>query len=87
MRDLDILVNMKSEALITAICMTSTDIGESLAAQEEFDALVDRFFTNYPQHAAPDQVVKAKQDSEYFITLLDKTIQYYRKKKLENPEG
>ena len=80
MGDLDVLVNMKSEALITRICMSSTDIGESLAGQEEFDTLVDEFFTKYPEQAPPDHAQKAKQDTDYFVALLDSAIQYYRKR-------
>jgi len=83
MRDLDILVNMKSEALITRICMSSTDIGESLAAQEEYHILVETFFKNYPEQAPPDQAPMAKQDTDHFVALLDTAIQYYRKKSKE----
>jgi hypothetical protein len=83
MSDLDVLVNMKSEALITRICMSSTDIGESLAAQEEYHVLVERFFTKYPNQAASDQVPLAKEDTDYFVALLDTAIQYYRKKSKE----
>jgi len=80
MRILDALVNMKSEALITRICMSSADIGESLAAQEDYETLVEIFFTRYPEQAPPEDVLKAKQDTDYFVALLDAAIQYYRKK-------
>lgn len=82
MRDLDALVNMKSQALITRICMSSMDIGESLAAQEEFDTLVDEFFAKYPEQTAPDRGQRAKQDTDYFIALLDSAIQCYKKNAL-----
>ena len=83
MRILDALVNMKSEALITRICMTSTDIGESLAAQEDYEILVDLFFTRYPEQAPPEEALKAKRDTDHFVALLDTAIQYYRKKEQE----
>jgi len=84
MNDLDILVNMKSEALITRICMSSTDIGESLAAQEEFHALVDAFFARYSRESSPDHATKSKEDTDYFVALLDEAIQQTKKKMREN---
>jgi len=83
MNDLDILVNMKSEALITRICMSSTDIGESLAAQEEFQALVDAFFARHPREALHDHAAKSKEDTDYFIALLDEAIQDTKRKMRE----
>jgi hypothetical protein len=45
---------------------------------------VDAFFARYSRESSPDHATKSKEDTDYFVALLDEAIQQTKKKMREN---
>ena len=83
MKKTDQVTTIKGEVLILQICMYSTDIGESVVAQDEYENIVDRFFVEHNHLVAPEQLPDAKKNVDYFVSLLDSAIRYYSSREKE----
>ena len=83
MKQIDQVTTIKGEVLILKICMYSTDIGESVVAQDEYENIVEKFFNEHDQLVAPEQLTDAKKDVDYFVTLLDSAIRFYSSREKE----
>lgn len=66
----EILAQMKISALCLQVCMMSTDIGESVAAQEEFEQVVENFHEMFGDRMAPGQLEAARRDVDLFLSIL-----------------
>lgn len=64
------LAQMKISALCLQVCMMSTDIGESVAAQDEFEQVVENFYKMFGNGMAPGQIEAARKDVDLFLSLL-----------------
>ena len=71
-----ILEEMKISALRIMEKIKSNDTEEAQGAMQQYAALVDRFYQVNAEFMAPGQYVKAKDDANYFIHLLDLAIGY-----------
>ncbi len=83
MKKIDQVTTIKGEVLILQICMYSTDIGECVVAQDEYETIVDKFFDEHNHLVSPEQLPDAKKDVDYFITLLDSAIRFYSSREKE----
>jgi hypothetical protein len=83
MKMIDQVTTIKGEVLILKICMYSTDTGESFVAQDEYENLVEKFFDEHKHLVSPEQLPDAKKNADYFVTLLDSAIQFYRSQEKE----
>ncbi|HOI75179.1 MAG TPA: hypothetical protein PLO63_13625 [Syntrophales bacterium] len=66
----EILAQMKISSLCLQVCMMSTDIGESMAAQEEFEQVVENFHKMFGDRMAPGQLETARRDVDLFLSIL-----------------
>jgi hypothetical protein len=46
-------------------------------AYERYEKLVDRFFREHINYVKPEQRIQCLDDSNYFLELMDDTIEYY----------
>jgi hypothetical protein len=77
MKKIDQVITVKGEALILQICMHSADTAESVVAQDEYENLVERFFSDHSVLVSAEQLPDAKKNVDYFVSLLDSAIRFY----------
>lgn len=73
---------MKQEALNIHNKLQSFDPAEVKAAMKEYEQLVARFYNENRNRMAPEQYEAAKQDLEYFSSLIDLAVAYHKEKDL-----
>jgi hypothetical protein len=74
-----VLKEIKSSAFRIRWKMTSdlASIEDDQKAQQEYEALVDRFYEVTKEYVPSQQYQAAKHDFEYFLRLLDLAIHYF----------
>lgn len=77
------LAQMKISALCLQVCMMSTDIGESVAAQEEFEQVVESFRSRFGDWMSPGQCEAARRDVDLFLSLLQPVLDHYRERQAQ----
>jgi hypothetical protein len=71
------LVQMKISALFLQVCMMSTDIGEAVAAQEEFEQVVEHFRDRFADWMPPGQGNAARRDVDLFLSILQPALDHH----------
>ncbi|PKN33025.1 MAG: hypothetical protein CVU61_15600 [Deltaproteobacteria bacterium HGW-Deltaproteobacteria-19] len=77
------LAQMKISALCLQVCMMSTDIGESVAAQEEFEQIVENFHEMFGDRMAPGQIESARKDVDLFLSILQPILDHHIRERQE----
>jgi hypothetical protein len=82
MTELDRLLQIRKETIDVQTKLMSSDVEEVKAAMKEYEQLVDWFCNESGDFMAPQQYEAAKQDLEYFISLIDLAEAYHKEKDL-----
>ncbi|NPU86007.1 MAG: hypothetical protein HPY65_16140 [Syntrophaceae bacterium] len=72
----EVLAQMKISALCLQVCMMSTDIGESVTAQDEFEQVVESFHSMFGDWMTPEQCEASKRDVERFLSILQPLLDH-----------
>ena len=72
------MLQIMEEALDLQDSLEHKDIGVVRAAERDLQKLVDRFYHENQDLMAPGQYEAAKKDFEYFTTLVEMALEYYK---------
>jgi hypothetical protein len=75
---LETLTQMKLSALFMQVCMMSSDVGEAVAAAEEFEQVVEEFRSRFGEWITAEQFAAACRDVELFLSILQPALTHYR---------
>jgi hypothetical protein len=79
MDKLDKLMHIKHAALYIESELVGPDFERVKAAEEEWMSLVEQFYEDNRQLTTPRQYQTARIQFEYFLVLLEMTIDHYRR--------
>jgi len=72
------MLKIMEEALDLQDRLMDSDISVVRAAEQDLEKLVDRFYHENQDVMAPGQYEAAKKDFEYFTTLIEMALEYYK---------
>lgn len=74
------LWKIKTYALLLKNNRESSHSGEAILIQAEIDYLVDEFQTGFGDSLSSGQLEKAKEDFDFFLTLIDSALNHLNAK-------
>jgi len=72
------MLKIMEEALDLQDRLMDSDISVVRAAEQDLEKLIDRFYHENQDVMAPGQYEAAKKDFEYFTTLIEMALEYYK---------
>jgi rubrerythrin len=72
------MLEIMEEALDLQNSLHNSDISVVRAAEQDLQKLIDRFYHENKDMMAPGQYEAAKKDFEYFTTLVEMALEYYK---------
>jgi hypothetical protein len=72
------MLEIMEEALDLQDRLMDSDISVVRAAEQDLEKLIDRFYHENRDMMAPKQYEAAKKDFEYFTTLIEMALEYYK---------
>lgn len=72
------MIEIMEEALDLQDRLKDSDISVVRAAERDLQKLIDRFYYENRDVMVPQQYEAAKKDFEYFTTLIEMALEYYK---------
>jgi len=72
------MLEIMEEALDLQDRLMNSDVKVVRAAEQDLEKLIDRFYYENRDMMVPQQYEAAKKDFEYFTTLIEMALEYYK---------